>query len=420
MFRHCQRQGVRVMPMKNYLSDAALRLRWITMYEYDQPFRFVHRADVVFGKGKASDIDEELTQLGVDRPMLVTDPTLPEVGVTDPLVESLESAGLEYYLYDEVEPNPRVSTVEDGAQLLNDKGYDSVIGIGGGSSMDAAKAIAGLATNGGRIEDYEGLQNFETESLPTLTVPTTIGTGSEVTSAAVITHPERDEKLGILDNKLIADTALLDPTLLESLPSEVAASTGMDCLTQSVMAYLSTDSNPITDALTRAAVEMISESLPAAVSKKDLDALMTMQIATTIEGTGFMNAGLGLVHSMSHPVSAHYDTPHGVTNGIILPEVLEYNRIAREEKYADLAEAMGVDTRSMSTREASKQFIAEVRDLSAAVGIPDGLSALGVEEEFLPDLAEAAVTRKDTSRNKSTNPRTSTKEDVLEIYRAAY
>jgi lactaldehyde reductase len=135
---------------------------------------------------------------------------------------------------------------------------------------------------------------------------------------------------------------------------------------------------------------------------------------------GFMNSGLGLVHSMSHPVSAHYDTPHGVTNGLILPAVLRYNRIAREDKYAELAEAMGVDTRSMSTREASKRFVEEVEDLSAAVDLPEGLSELGVEEDFLPNLAEAAATRADTSRNKSTNPRVSTQEDILEIYRDAF
>jgi alcohol dehydrogenase class IV len=390
------------------------------MYQYDQPFRFVHRADVAFGKGRAAKIPDEMAQLGVDRPVIVTDPTLTEVGVIDPIVEALEADGFDCRVYDEVEPNPRVSTVETGAALLTDEGYDGVIGVGGGSSMDTAKAMAGLATNGGSIADYEGLDNFGTDPVPTVTVPTTIGTGSEVTSATVITHPDRDEKLGILDDRLIPDVAVLDPTLLGSLPAHVAASTGMDCLTQSVMAYVSTDSNPITDALTRAAVEMIAENLPAAVAKKDLDALMNMQIATTIEGSGFMNAGLGLVHAMSHPVSAHYDTPHGVTNGVILPAVLEYNRIAREEKYADLAAAMGTDTRSMSTREASEAFIDEVRDLSRAVGIPEGLSELGVEESFLPELAEATVTRKDTSRNKSTNPRTSTEEDVLEIYRQAY
>lgn len=390
------------------------------MYQYDQPFRFVHRADVLFGKGRATRIHDVLDDLGVTRPLLVTDPTLAEVGVVDPFVGALEGSDTTYELYDEVEPNPRVSTIAEGARLATAEGYDGVVGIGGGSSMDTAKAIAALATNGGDIEAYEGQGNFHDDPLPTVAVPTTIGTGSEVTSAAVVTDPDRDEKLGILDDKLIPDVALLDPTLLESLPSEVAASTGMDCLTQSIMAYVSTDANPITDALTRAAVEMVSEHLPAAVSKKDLDALMGMQIATTIEGTGFMNAGLGLVHAMSHPVSAHYDTPHGVTNGVILPAVLEYNRIAREEKYARLAAAMGVATHRLSTREASKRLIEQVEDLSRAVDIPEGLSELGVEEEFLPDLAEAAVTRRDTRRNKGTNPRTSTEEDVLEIYRDAF
>ena len=390
------------------------------MYYENQPFRFRHRTDVVFGQGRASEIPTELEDLGVNSPMLVTDETITSVGVSDPIEDALEDAGMDYLLYDEVEPNPRVETVERGVELVEEHGLDGLIGLGGGSSMDAAKAIAGRYTNGGHIADYEGLDNFEKDPLPILTVPTTIGTGSEVTAAAVITHPDRTEKLGILSPLLIPDVAVLDPSLLETLPSQVAASTGMDCLTQSIMAYISTNSNPYTDALTIKAVEMISENLPAAVSKKDRDALAQMQIATTIEGTGFMNAGLGLVHAMSHPVSAFYDTPHGVTNGIILPSVLRYNRIAREEKYANLAEAMGIDTRDMSTREASKRLIEAVEDLSAAVGIPEGLSELGVEEEKLPTLAEAAATRKDTSRNKSTNPRISTEEDILEIYKDAY
>lgn len=390
------------------------------MYYENQPFRFRHRSDVVFGLGRAGDIPDELAVLGVETPMLVTDETLTSVGVIDPIEDALEEAGLEYYLFDEVEANPRVSTVENGAKIFNDEECDGVVGIGGGSSMDTAKGISGLAKNGGNYVDYEGQGNFTEAPYPIVTVPTTIGTGSEVTPFTVITHPDRDEKLGVGDPKLIPDVAILDPLLLETLPSQIAASTGMDCLTQSMMGYLSTHSNPYTDALNIKAVEMVAENLPAAVAKKDRDALAQMQIATTIEGSGFMNSGLGLVHAMSHPVSAIFDTPHGVTNGVILPAVLRYNRIAREEKYADLTEAMGVDTRDMSTREASKRLIAEVEDLSAAVGIPAGLSELGVEEDKLPTLAEAAATRADPSRNKATNPRVSTQEDILDIYKDAY
>lgn len=390
------------------------------MYYENQPFRFHHRTDVVFGQGRTSEIADELKGLDANSPMLVTDETITSVGVSDPIEDALDEAGFDYYLFDEVEPNPRVSTVENGAEIFNSEECDSVIGLGGGSSMDTAKGISGLAKNGGNYVDYIGQDNFPDAPYPIVTVPTTIGTGSEVTPFTVITHPDRNEKLGVGDKKLIPDVAILDPLLLETLPSQVAASTGMDCLTQSVMAYISTNSNPYTDALTIKAVEMISENLPAAVSKKDRDALAQMQIATTIEGTGFMNAGLGLVHAMSHPVSAFFDTPHGVTNGVILPAVLRYNRIAREEKYADLAEAMGVDTHELSTREASKRLIEEVEDLSAAVGIPEGLSELGVEEDMLPTLAEAAATRADPSRNKATNPRVSDQEDILEIYKDAY
>jgi len=390
------------------------------MYFNNQPFRFRHRTDIVFGLESADRVVDELANLGGNAPMLVTDETITEVGVSDPIIDAFENADIDYFLFNEVEPNPRVDTVETGVNIVTEHNLDSIVGLGGGSSMDAAKAIAGRVSNGGHIADYQGWDKFEKEPLPTVTIPTTIGTGSEVTPGAVITDPELEEKLGIGSPSLIPDVAILDPTLLETLPPQVAASTGMDSLTQAVMGYISTDSNPYTDALLGNAVQLISENLPAAVGKKDRDALAQMQIATTMQGSGFMNSGLGLVHAMSHPVGAFFDTPHGVTNGIILPEVLRYNRIAREEKYADLAEAMGVDTRNMSTRTASKRFIDEVENLSAAVGIPSGLSDIGVEEDMLPTLAEAAATRKDTSSNKSTNPRESTEEDILKIYQDAF
>jgi alcohol dehydrogenase len=389
------------------------------MISMHQPFRFTHRTDIVFGSGRIENIADELDRLEIRKPLIVTDSGLMRAGVTDPLISNLERAEREFHVFDGVVPNPRIGTVEDGVQVLTAQECNGVIGIGGGSSMDTSKAIAGLAANGGNIEEYEGIEQFHKAALPIITVPTTIGTGSEVTSAAVITHPARTEKLGILDNYLIPDSTILDPDLLRSLPPQLAASTGMDCLTQSIMAFLSTDANPITDILTKAAVEKVFKNLPAAVAKKDQDALIEMQLATTIEGIGFMNAGLGLVHAMSHPVSARYDTPHGVTNGVILPAVLDYNRIARESKYAELAVAIGIPDNRRTQRELSFAFIKEVKSLAASLGIPPGLAALGVDEEDIPELADAVVSRKDTQRNKSTNPRVSTRDDIEEIYKAA-
>ncbi|WP_255194403.1 iron-containing alcohol dehydrogenase [Natronobeatus ordinarius] len=379
-------------------------------------FTFTHGPELVSGLDRSRTLATQLDALGVERPMLVTDETLVEVGVLEPAIESLEGAGRPYALFDEVEPNPRSVTVERGAERAVDEGVDGIVAVGGGSSIDAGKAIAVLAPNGGEWADYGGTPDVDRSSLPTVCVPTTVGTGSEVTPGTVITDAERDVKVTTRSPELFADVALLDPALCESLPPRVTAATGMDSLTQAIEAYLNPEANPITDALALEAVRLLGRSLRPAVAGTDLEALAELQVATAMEGIAFHNAGLGLVHGLSEPVSGAFHTGHGITNAVLLPVVLEFNLIACPDRYARLAEAMGVRTEGLSTREAAGAFVDAVRELADDVDIPAGLEELGVDRDALPELADEAVDH----GNSLENPRVASRAQLLELYERAF
>lgn len=379
-------------------------------------FEFSHGPDVVSGDRSAERIGAQLDRVDAERPMIVTDRELSAAGVVDPVVDAVEGTGRDYVLFDEVESNPTTTVVEAGRDAALDEGVDGVVAVGGGSSIDAGKAISLLVPNGGDWVDYEGAPEVERASLPLIAVPTTVGTGSEVTHVNVITDVERDVKMTTASAELYPDVALLDPSLLESLPPAVTAATGMDSLTQAIEAYISPGANPITDALAVEATRMIGASLRPAVSGTDRDALATMQVATTMEGMAFHNAGLGLVHGMSEPVSGAFHTGHGVTNAVLLPEVLEFNLIAAPEKYATLAEAMGVRTEGQSTRAAAGGLVDAVQELADDIGIPAGLSDLGAEESAVPELVDEAYDHVDSENN----PREYSKADLERIYRRSF
>jgi alcohol dehydrogenase class IV len=384
-------------------------------------FEYLSKTKIKSGEGVSSIIDEELRRRGAENPLIVTDANIVELGVLDPIEEALLSGGAEYIIFDDVVPNPKAETFAAAVDQFSAEGCDSVIAIGGGSSIDTAKAISILVENGGEISEYYGVDNVpEPVSFPLVTVPTTAGTGSEVTPAAVVSEPADKQKMPIISENIFPTVAILDPTLLESLPQHITAATGLDALTQAIMPYLSKNSNPLTDAIAIDAVRMIADNLPRATAGESIEAYANMQIATSMGGMVFINAGLGLVHAMSHPVGGFFDTPHGVTNAIILPHVLRFNRIAREEKYVDLADAMGVNVEGRSTRDASLAFIEAVEDLIEDLGIPARLRDIGVEENALEDLAEATVTRAGSKRLVNLNARRATKEDVLEIFESAY
>lgn len=389
-------------------------------------FEFASPTAITAGAETASTMHEILGEMGCERPLLVTDPNLVDVGVTEPIEAGLDANGVEYSLFDGVVPNPKAETVEAAATQFEEGECDSIVAIGGGSSIDTAKSASVLAEHGGEIQHYYGPYTVPGPiSFPTVAVPTTAGTGSEVTPAAVVSDPNAEQKMSILSEEIAPTVAVLDPTLLTSLPPQVTAGTGMDALTQAIMPYLSPGANellpganPITDAYALQAVRLIGENLPKATAGADLEAYANMQFATTMGGIAFTNAGLGLVHAMSHTVGGFFDTPHGLTNGVLLPHVLRFTRIAREAEFAELASALGRPTDGLSRREASLELVYAVEELLSDLDLPTGLGDLGVEEDALEDLAEATVTREAFLAENS--PRTASEEDVLDIFEQAY
>lgn len=389
-------------------------------------FEFVSKTTISAGAGASSEIDVHLRQYGSERPLLVTDSNLVEHGVTEPIEGALETSEIEYDIFDGVVPNPKVETVEAAAARFDEYDCDSIVAVGGGSTIDTAKTASILAEHGGEVSHYYGARTVPGPiSIPMVAIPTTAGTGSEVTPAAVVSDSDANWKMPIVAEEIFPTVAILDPTLLRSLPAHITAGTGMDALTQAIMPYLSPGANelssgatPVTNALALRAVRMIGENLPKATAGDGLEPYANMQIATTMGGIAFTNAGLGLVHAMSHTVSGFFDTPHGITNGVLLPHVLRYNRIAREEEFADLAVALGKRTDGLSRREASLELISAVETLLSDLDLPTGLQELGVEKAALDELAEATVTRETFLAEN--NPRDVSEEAVLSIFEAAF
>lgn len=382
-------------------------------------FQFSAEVPVHYGKHSAEDMDQFVEAIGCERPLIVTDPNLAESGTVDPVTSALDDRGIPYELFTGVEPNPKKETIRRGVDAARDAHVDGIVAVGGGSSIDTAKGISLLQSNGGSIDDYRRTQDgsyveLETEPTPLIAVPTTAGTGSEVTGGLVVTDTETTEKVLVGGESFYPSQAVLDPTLLETLPPDITAATGMDSFTQAVESYVSRNATPLTDALALRAIGMLARNLRPAVTRGDVDALGRLQIATTMGGFALTNSGLGLVHSISHVVSAHYDTPHGVTNAVLLPYVLEYNLVSRVDKFSDMARAMGQRTRGVPRREAAESFLEEVRSLNDDLGMPTGLSDLGVDRDAIPTLAA------DTAEQTDPNPRRYTEADVVSIVNDAY
>jgi len=303
-------------------------------------FQFIHVTKIVAGPGSSEQVGDELRELGGTRVLIVTDRGIAASGVLEKLTPGLDRAGIAYEIFDGIEPNPSSDDVERAAEQARQFQADAVLAVGGGSPIDAAKMVAVLAQFGGKVADYEGFNSVSGPTLPLIAVPTTVGTGSEVTRGAVITDTARNGKMVAVSPHIFPRVAILDPTLLEKLPPSITAATGMDSLTQALEGYVSRGANPISDALNLEALRLIAENLRLAVARNDLDALGKMQIATTMQGIGFHNSGLGLVHAMSNTAGGMFGTAHGVTNAIILPHVMAFNAPADPVRSARVAAAM--------------------------------------------------------------------------------
>lgn len=349
--------------------------------------------------------------------LIVTDSVLGQIGLVGKVTELLEKNDIGYVIYDGTKPNPTVKNVNDGLSLLKENECDFVISLGGGSPHDCAKGIALLATNGGDIKDYEGVNKSKYPQLPLITINTTAGTASEMTIFSIITDEDRHIKMALVDKHMTPVMAVNDPMLMVAMPKSLTSATGMDALTHSIEAYVSTNATPITDACAEKSIELIAKYLKRAVENgNDIEARDMMAYAEFLAGMAFNNASLGYVHAMAHQLGGFYDLPHGVCNAVLLPHVQEFNAKVSAERLKKVASIMGIDVDEITNEEGAKACIEAIKDLSKSIGIPSGLKELGAKEEDFDILAENAL--KDACG--LTNPVVATHKDIVQIFKNAF
>ena len=367
------------------------------------------------GKGAIGEIPNELNARGYKHAFVCSDPDLVKFGVTKKVTDLLDAAKIPYTLYSDIKPNPTIENVQHGVAAYKASGADSIVAIGGGSSMDTAKAIGIIANNPefADVRSLEGVAPTKKHAVFTIAVPTTAGTAAEVTINYVITDVEKKRKFVCVDTNDIPEIAVVDPDMMASMPKGLTAATGRDALTHAIEGYITKAAWTMTDMFHLKAIELISRYLRASVAGEP-EGREGMALAQYIAGQGFSNVGLGIVHSMAHGLGALYDTPHGVANAIILPTVMAYNAPATGDKYRDIAKAMGVKgTEGMTIEEARKAAIDAVRQLASDVGIPVNLKGI-LHEEDVQFLAESAYA--DACR--PGNPRDTSVEEIAELYRS--
>lgn len=379
-------------------------------------YKFFMPAISLMGADCLKDAGDQVGELGFKKALIVTDKVLGQIGIVKKVTDVLDNKNIEYAIYDETKPNPTVKNVNDGLALLKEKECDFVISLGGGSAHDCAKGIALLATNGGEIKDYEGVDKSKKPQLPMVGINTTAGTGSEMTLFAIITDEERHIKMALVDKHLTPIIAVNDPMLMLAMPKSLTAATGMDALTHAVEAYVSTAATPITDACAEKAIELISNYLVNAVENgEDVEARDMMAYAEYLAGMAFNNASLGYVHDMAHQLGGFYNLPHGVCNAILLPHVQEYNKATSASRLAKIAKIMGGNIEGLTDEQGADLCIDMIKSLSQTIGIPEGLGVLGVKESDFETLATNAL----NDACSLTNPRKGNLEEVIAIFKKA-
>ncbi|WP_050638545.1 lactaldehyde reductase [Candidatus Stoquefichus sp. SB1] len=376
--------------------------------------RFILNETSYHGSGAIKEIPNEVKARGFKKAMVCSDPDLIQFGVTKKVTDLLDEAGLDYVIYSDIKANPTIENVQNGVKALQDAKADYIIAIGGGSSMDTAKGIGIIDRNPefADVRSLEGVADTKNLCTPILAVPTTAGTAAEVTINYVITDAQKDRKMVCVDPHDLPVVAFVDPDMMSSMPKGLTAATGMDALTHAIEGYITAGAWEMSDMFHIKAIEIIARSLRGAVENTP-EGREGMALGQYIAGMGFSNVGLGIVHSMAHPLGALYDTPHGVANAIILPTVMEYNAPATGTKYKDIAEAMGVDTTGMSQEEYRQAAINAVKKLSQDVGIPADLKDI-VKVEDLDFLSESAYA--DACR--PGNPRETSVAEIKELYQS--
>lgn len=379
--------------------------------------KFVLNETSYFGKGARENLPEEIKQRGFQKAFVVTDKSLYEVGVSKKVTDVLEQANIPYEIFSDVKPNPTMKNVRDGLAKCRESGADVIVAVGGGSSIDTAKAISIIMTNPDRedIVSLNGASNTKQKGMPIIALPTTAGTAAEVTINYVITDEEREIKMVCVDPHDIPVLAIVDSELMASMPKSIAAATGMDALTHAVEGYITKAHNTMSDMFHMRAIQLIFEYLPAAVNEKDEVALEMMGLAQYIAGMGFSNVGLGIVHSMAHQLGAVYDTPHGVANAILLPTVMKFNGEVCHERFREILIGLGVHADHFTKDEVIQTFVGKIKELSETVGITQTVKDTGAKEKDFDMLAEKAM----QDPCKPGNPRDVEKEDFIRLFEEA-
>lgn len=376
---------------------------------------FIPRENMM-GKGSMSEAIESIKGFGFNKLLVVTDKVLVDIGLVKQATDKLNAEGIQTIIFDGTKPNPTVKNVEDGVEMFNQNNCDAIMTFGGGSPHDCGKGIALVTANGGKIEDYEGLNKSEKEQTPLFAVNTTAGTASEMTRFCIITDETRHVKMAIVDKNTTPILSVNDSDFMMAQPASLTAATGMDALTHAIEAYVSTAATPMTDALALEAIRLIKANLATAVEHgQDENAREAMAYAQFMAGCAFNNASLGYVHAMAHQLGGLLDLPHGICNAVLLPHVQRYNADVAAARLTKVAEAMGVDITDMTDEQGAEAAIVAILELSAKVGTNKTLTELGVQESHIKDLTTNAL--KDVCG--LTNPRQGSHDEVAQIFRNA-
>lgn len=383
-----------------------------------QNFSSVLLTNVIFGVNSVEEsLVVKIKEYKKSNVFISTDPGLVQAGIPGKIQSLLKENGIQSIIFSEIEPNPHAVTVMKGAEIYRSESCDMILAVGGGSAMDFSKAVGVMASHPGHILDYRRGKKAVVHEIPTLfAIPTTVGTGSEVTAISVVTDHEAGRKYVVVSPELAPKIAFVDPSLTTSLPRHVVAATGMDALVHAIESYTSVRSTPIADGLALQAIKMIKEHLPPSYAHPDnIEARSQVHLASTIAGMAFGFAGVALVHSCSHPMSAIYHVPHGLANSIILPYVMEHNLISNYKKYADIARIFDPSLAFENDQFAAEQLVDLLKEFNEGLNIPKDFSYLGIQftKDMVDRLAHDAMDDKGTIPN---NPRKVVKEDVIQIY----
>jgi alcohol dehydrogenase class IV len=389
-----------------------------TFYEIDKVCNFFSPKKIILGKNMVKKVGEVTKTLGGTNAIIVTDPGLVSAGATKLVEDALHETQIKVSIFDKVRPEPPARIVDECAKMIREGMYNVVIGLGGGSSLDIAKGSAVMATNPGAILDYVGIDAIHKPGLPKILIPTTAGTGSEVTRSVVITDEQENTKKVVSSSFVTPEVAILDPMLTLSMPPDVTANTGMDALVHAIESYVSVNTTPYAEILAIEAISLVAHNLPLAYSKgSNVTARYNMLLAANIAGLAFGSGGLGAVHGLSYVIGSEYHIPHGRSNAIMLPHVMNFNKTGNLGKFAKIAKAMGENVAGLSIYEAAEKSVEAVKMLLKAVQIPFRLSVYGISTDDLPELVEGGMKQ---ARLFIPNPRDLTEEDVRSIYEKAF